>query len=319
LLHSPEATTINSSHLNTSMLEFKDLFNSDGDWLHGNLHTHTTASDGIRSPQAVVDHYAAEDYDFLSITDHGTLTDPTQLDPRGMTLIPGMELSLGRTQAGTTFHIVSIGIHTRLQHRDFDLDGDPQRAINDAKKQGAVAILAHPYWSGLNVNDMLRLNGYDGVEIYNSNCEIYNGAGDSRPHVDSILAKGRRTLIFATDDHHGTPEPMKIPDSAISWINVKTEPDPASILASIKAGMFYASNGPEIKDIIIEEGTIVAKTSPTNSIGFISAPSRGTKYWAGEKLLTEAAYTPRKNETYLRVEATDKNGRIAWSNPIYIS
>ncbi|MCX6649579.1 MAG: CehA/McbA family metallohydrolase [Candidatus Bathyarchaeota archaeon] len=301
------------------MFEFTDPFDADGEWLRGNLHTHTTASDGVRSPQAVVDHYAAEGYDFLSITDHGRLTDPSRLDPRDMTLIPGQEISLGRTEAGTTFHIVAIGTHTRLRHRDFDLEGDPQRAIDDAKKQGAVAILAHPYWSGLNKNDMLRLTGYDGVEIYNSNCEIYNGAGDSRPHADSILADGRRALLFATDDHHGTPEPMKLPDSAISWISVKAKRNPASILASIKAGKFYASNGPELKRITFEEGTIVAKTSPAASIGFISAPSRGTKYWADDKPLTEAVYTPRKKETYIRVEATDENSRTVWSNPIYIS
>ncbi len=298
--------------------EYADPFSADEEWLKGNLHTHTTASDGLRSPQEVVDHYASEGYDFLSITDHGKLTDPSHLDPRGMVLIPGMELSLGRTEVNTTFHIVSIGIRERLRHRDFDLDGDPQRAIDDAKKQGAVAILAHPYWSGLSKNDMLRLTGYDGVEIYNSNCEVYNGAGDSRPHVDSILAVGRRPLIFAVDDHHATPELMKIPDSAISWISVKAKRDPVSILASIKAGLFYASNGPEIKGITIEGDTIVAKTSPAASIGFISSPSRGTKYWAQDKPLEEASYTPRKNETYIRVEATNENGRTAWSNPIYI-
>lgn len=300
------------------LAEFTDPFNADGKWLRGNLHTHTTASDGIRSPQAVVDHYAAEGYDFLSMTDHGRLTDPTRLDPRGMVLLPGMEISLGRTEAGTTFHVVAIGIRERLPYADFDPSGDPQKAIDTTKKLGGVAILAHPYWSGLNINDMLHFTRYDGVEIYNSNCEIYNGAGDSRPHVDSILAEGRRTLLFATDDHHGTPEPMKIPDSAISWISVKAEPDPASILASIKAGKFYASNGPEIKGITIEEDTIVAKTSPTRSIGFLSAPSRGTKYWAENKPLIKAQYTPRKKETYIRVEATDENDRTAWSNPIYI-
>jgi hypothetical protein len=301
------------------MFEFNDPFNAEGEWLRGNLHTHSTASDGIRSPQAVVDHYAAEGYDFLSITDHGKITDPSKLEPRGIILIPAQEISLGRTEAGTTFHIVAIGIKTQLKHRDFNLEGDPQRAINDAKKQGAVVILAHPYWSGLNKNDMLHLTSYDGVEVYNSNCEIYNGAGDSRPHVDSILADGRRTLLFATDDHHGTPEPKKIPDSAISWISVKAKRDPASIVTSIKSGMFYASNGPELKGIRIEEGTIVAETSPSVSIGFISTPSRGTKYWANDKPLTEAAYSPRKKETYIRVEATDQNGRTAWSNPIYIS
>ncbi len=68
--------------------EFADPFTAPGEWLRGNLHTHSTASDGVRSPQEVVDHYAAEGYDFLSITDHGRLTDPSRLEARGMTLSP---------------------------------------------------------------------------------------------------------------------------------------------------------------------------------------------------------------------------------------
>jgi hypothetical protein len=299
--------------------DYPDPFNADGEWFKGNLHTHSTNSDGTRTPQAVVDLYASKGYDFLSITDHGVRTDPTHLDSKGMTLIPGMEVSLGRTELGQTFHLVAIGIHTRLPHKGFDADGDPQQAIIDTKKQGAVAILAHPYWSGLNKNDMLHLTGYDGIEIYNSNCEIYNGAGDSRPHVDSILAEGRRTLIFAVDDHHGTPEPMKPLDATISWISVKSTPEPESILTAIKSGLFYASNGPEIKNIIFEDDSIVAKTSPVSSIGFISTPSRGTKYWAEGKTITEASYSPKKHETYIRIEATDQKGKTAWSNPIYLS
>jgi len=299
--------------------EYPNPFNAEGRWLKGNLHIHTTNSDGLNSPQKVVDFYASKGYDFLSITDHGVRTDPECLDPKGMTLIPGMEVSLGRSENNQTFHLVAIGISKRIPHKGFDSDGDPQKAIEDTKKQGGIAILAHPYWSGLNKNDMLRLTGYDGVEIYNSNCEIYNGAGDSRPHVDSIINSGRRPLIFAVDDHHATPEPMKPLDAGISWISVKAEPTQDSILSAIKAGLFYASNGPELKNIKIEDGAITAETSPVVSIAFISSPSRGTKYWAKDKPLTTATYTPRKHEAYIRVEATDQNGRTAWSNPIYLS
>ena len=38
--------------------------------LRGNLHAHTTFSDGIRSPSALVAEYEARGYDFLAITDH---------------------------------------------------------------------------------------------------------------------------------------------------------------------------------------------------------------------------------------------------------
>ena len=38
--------------------------------LRGNLHAHTTFSDGVRAPAALVSEYEALGYDFLAITDH---------------------------------------------------------------------------------------------------------------------------------------------------------------------------------------------------------------------------------------------------------
>ena len=38
--------------------------------LRGNLHAHTTFSDGVRAPEALIAEYEALDYDFLAITDH---------------------------------------------------------------------------------------------------------------------------------------------------------------------------------------------------------------------------------------------------------
>ena len=46
----------------------------DGRWLMGNLHTHTTASDGQREHQAVIDDYVGRGYGFLMISDHDILT-----------------------------------------------------------------------------------------------------------------------------------------------------------------------------------------------------------------------------------------------------
>jgi hypothetical protein len=38
--------------------------------LRGNLHAHTTFSDGIRTPEALIAEYESRGYDFLAITDH---------------------------------------------------------------------------------------------------------------------------------------------------------------------------------------------------------------------------------------------------------
>ncbi|HEV2122824.1 MAG TPA: hypothetical protein VGW38_08625, partial [Chloroflexota bacterium] len=54
--------------------------NLSGEWLRGNLHCHTTESDGRLTPQQSVDWFAAAGYQFLALTDHNTITDPSALD-----------------------------------------------------------------------------------------------------------------------------------------------------------------------------------------------------------------------------------------------
>ena len=71
-------------------------YSPDLPWYRGNLHTHTTRSDGKREPQVVVDDYAERGYDFLMISDHDLVTDPRELNPRGMVLIFMNRLARGR-------------------------------------------------------------------------------------------------------------------------------------------------------------------------------------------------------------------------------
>ncbi len=300
--------------------EFPNPFTTPGQWLKGNLHTHTTVSDGVRTPQEAVDHYKRNGYDFLAITDHGTLVDPTKLDSRGMTLIPAQEICIGTSQAGTTTHIVAVNIRETLPLRDFDPTTDPQRAISLTAEQGGFTIIAHPYWSGLHTADLLRLKGFLGVEIYNTSCDVYRGTGYSAPHLDALLVAGRRPLIFATDDHHGAPEPLKPSDACGAWIMVKsTDNTLLNIIKAIEKGHFYASNGPTIKNIQFTAEGIHVESSPVKTMTFSSQPSLGARFTARDEPLTQYTYPGRPGEKYVRVEVTDYQGRTAWSNPIYAS
>ena len=69
-----------------------------GAWLRGNLHTHTTQSDGSRDPQSVIDDYARRGYGFLMLSDHEVWTSEEtyrRWDPRGLVLVPGNEIGGG--------------------------------------------------------------------------------------------------------------------------------------------------------------------------------------------------------------------------------
>jgi hypothetical protein len=320
LLGSLRNSIPSSAYIEAMRLEYSNPFTAPGVWLKRNLHTHTTESDGIRTPQEAVDLYRHHGYDFLSITDHGVLVDVTALDNRGMVMIPGQEISVGNSQAGTPFHIVAANIRETLPLPDFDHAQDPQKAIDLTNEQGGFTIVVHPYWSGLHAQDLLRLSGYIGVEIYNSYCDVYRGIGFSSSHIDVLLAAGRRPLIFATDDHHGVAEPMKPSDACRAWIMVKARDKTLrSIIDAIRRGLFYSSNGPTLNDIEVTSEGIHVESSPVRHITFVSTPSMGSRFTAGERHITEYTYACRRGETYVRVEAADDEGRVAWSNALYVS
>ena len=86
------------------------------------LHVHSTASDGILSPARVVAEAAAHDVWLLSITDHDT-TDGirearTAAAEAGLTLVPGVELSVGAE--AHEIHVLGYFI---------DLDNQPLQAV----------------------------------------------------------------------------------------------------------------------------------------------------------------------------------------------
>ena len=56
-----------------------------------NFHTHTTESDGSKTPEEAMALYRGMGYDILSLTDHRMVTRPEHV-PEGLLLIPGIEM-----------------------------------------------------------------------------------------------------------------------------------------------------------------------------------------------------------------------------------
>ena len=299
---------------------FVNPFKVQGEWFKGNVHTHSIFSDGTKTPEELIEIYHGAGYDFLSITDHNIVLDTSGLDGKGLLLVPGGEMCIGRSEAGQFYHLVALGVEN-LPFKDFDPHLDPQEVIDHTNKVGGIPIIAHPYWSGLNHGDLKKLQDYHGVEIYNTSCEYERNTGLSASHIDGMIAAGLEPYIYAVDDHHGAERPQVPIDACGAWISVKAEAlSVKHILDAIKKGHFYSSTGPEINDINIDEdGVISVECSPVKYISFISTPSLGMKFHAEGEPLTEAVYPGRPGETYVRVEVTDYEGRTAWSNPIYNS
>ena len=290
-------------------------FKIEGKWYKGNLHTHTTNSDGAWSPDRVVDEYITNGYDFLFITDHGKVTNVSGLSRNGFLVLNGEEFGVRGSELGYHYHIVALNLKKTISEQ---YASDAQNLIDAIKSEGAEAVIAHPYWSGLTVNDIMNLEGYIGIEIYNSTCFFCIAKGHSVIHWDELLGRGKLTWGIAVDDTHQHFNNHRPIDICNAWIMAKMpELTEDNVMNAIKSGYFYSSNGPCIHDISIQDDKISVSTSEVKIINFIANAHNGESFTAKETgSITRAEYKIRGNERYIRIECFDENGRTAWSNPL---
>lgn len=290
----------------------ENMFAAPGQWLKGNLHLHTTASDGTVTPQEAVELYQGAGYDFLSITDHGTVVDVTELDDLGMTLLPGVEIAPAGGELGQTVHTVGVGCGECPEDPQTGRPADQIGPLADASE---FCFIAHPAWSSLVYRDFVELPGVGGVEVYNSTCHHGIGRGWSEVQWDDCLARGAKLWGLAVDDAH-----HKYDDRFYGWIMLKA-PDrsPESIYEALRAGSFYASTGPTIEAIELEGDQLRVACSPCVEVFAVCPlPGRGSTTWredVPDRPFTEQTLTVRETINPVRIVVVDERGRRAWSQP----
>ncbi len=294
-------------------------FGRPGRFWRGNLHTHSTRSDGQLSPEAVCELYRSIGYDFIAITDHFLkqydfpIVDTRRLHSDDFTTLLGAELHTGTTELGNLWHILAVGLPPDFAPTPPDENGPAlaERAL----AAGAYVAVAHPAWYMLTEADITSLGPVDAIEVYNGTSDDHNDRADSWYMMDLMLMRGHHYFACATDDAHCRPERY---DVARGWVQVKSEMlTPEALLAALKAGAYYSSTGPEIYDIQVEPGRrVLVRCSPASRV-FVT----GSTYHAASVYgngITEAEL-PLDNfdSPYCRVTVRDSCGGRAWSNPIW--
>jgi len=288
-------------------------FPAKGRWFRGILHTHTTASDGKWEPEQVVRWYADQGYDFVCLTDHGKVT-RIEPEPGGPLLIPGEEIDFADPERRVGYHMVALDIADAIS---INRTARGQEGVDRIRQAGGEAILCHPYWSSQTVEDLRSIEGALGVEVFNTSCQVSIAKGLSSVHWDDALGRGKRWFGFAVDDSH-----WRRMDGAGGWVMVRAaELSRAAIMAALRAGAFYSSQGPVVEEITFTEpGRVRVRCSPARDVHFVARGSRGYCVHAGSEgpLLTEAEGEFRPDQGYLRIEVVDAAGRTAWTNPWFL-
>jgi hypothetical protein len=310
------------------MTQFSNPFALPGQWFKGNLHTHSTNSDGKLTPEEVIDWYRARGYHFLALTEH-RVPSPTRAVSPDFLLVSGIELD-GIDPTIGIFHLVGLGFNGALDLAHYEGNPPWQETILDMQEMidcllaaGARVFLAHPYWSGEMSKDLLPMQGCLGIEVWNGACEVWDCKGLSAVHWDDLLAAGRRLWGFGTDDCHWWPGRA---DAGLGWVWVKApELTQEAILKALESGHFYASSGPQIHDLWLDGDEVVVRCSPAVAVDFVgNGPFCRRIVAPPGDTLTEARYKLREKNPggaiplrYLRVACQDTQCRWAWSNPIF--
>jgi hypothetical protein len=300
-------------------------FSAPGRFWRGNLHTHSTRSDGVLPPDEVCRRYRAMGYDFLALTDHFVgrygypIVDTTPYRTDDFTTILGAELHSGAMANGELWHILAVGLPPDFapsDSPDFQPHPGQETAAQIAARAvaaGAFVAIAHPQWSGLTLEDARAVTAAHAVEIYNHGCANGCDRPDGFAIADHLLTEGRRLTMVATDDAH-----FYEPDHFGGWVMVKAaENTPEALLSALKSGDFYSSQGPELRDIRLYPDRIEVACSAAVSVmvigqGTAARAIHGEAMTRAEMQLDRFAGCP-----WLRVVVVDAAGNRAWSNPIW--
>ena len=176
--------------------------------LRGNLHAHTTFSDGVRSPAALIAEYEARGYDFLAITDHEDHENRVE---------PGYSHTLERLAPKLLlFRGIELNFDAFAQHVG--------KVVGDGE---TLWILNHPARYKLSVRQTLE------------RIKIIRGAGWPLDAIE-VTDTGLYRPTYDTDDiplvKVATDDAHRPPHFGRAWIEVDAPRDRDAIIRAIRAG-----------------------------------------------------------------------------------
>ncbi len=307
------------------------ILENRGRWYKGNLHMHTTISDGVLTPEEAVERYRRAGYDFIALTDHRQENPEWQDDD--FLVLTGAEYDTGYPGSSMpVYHFLGIGMEhsPRIEYREAYETRHPwpdaQEIVRAIRAAGGIAVLAHPAWSVMTPEEMLELHGISAAEIYNTYSGLpWNPDRANASYYFDIWAKnGKLVHAMAGDDAH-----VYEGDECRAYIMVNAvELTQAAVMNALREGDYYASQGPRFRSIDLEDGVITVECSPdVETVVFFSDSP-----WGRENVQTlsnqeytgiqprykgakSVRYVPGRQESYVRIELIDRKGARAWCSP----
>lgn len=290
-----------------------DLFGKNR--LKINFHTHTTCSDGKRTPAEAAEIYRAAGYDRIAVTDHYRWAEGARYGE--MQALSGAEydttVCCGREGV---YHILALGC-TRDPEIFREEKLPAEVIVARILAAGGTPVLAHPAWSLNFPETALELKDVAITEIYNS---VSDAGESSRPYsggfADLAACLGKPMLLLSTDDTHYYNDDLT---KAAVFVECEADATEQQILAAVREGKFYATEGDGPEAHIAREGEeIVVRCTPACRISLFTNVAWAEGLCLRGEGLTEHRHRILPRERFVRAEVTDAEGRRAYTNYIII-
>ena len=326
----------------------KELLPESGRFYKVNPHCHTNISDGQDTPEEVKKVYKAMGYSAVCFTDHEVLIDHSALCDEEFIALHGYEVAIKQDVSRRTgwfmpvyhFNMIAKDPKNLKMPRFFrenpsypgngrkwmeacaqydeiiEITHYDKAWLNDylgaVKEAGFLIVYNHPEWSLQNREDYLGLQHLHGIEVSNGGCIPYMDC--TGIHFQQMLRSGMRVVPVGGDDNHC------MADTGQAWTMVKAkELSYEALIDAFEKGHCYASEGPEILSLTLEDGKIKVKTSEAVNIVLRGEGRYASAATAQGQFLTcaEFDYEPEKLGTFFRIEVRDAAGNRAYSNAYF--
>lgn len=328
----------------------KILLDANQCFFKGNMHCHSTLSDGKMTPEELKDFYKSHGYHFLAITDHDHFNDNSYLDDEDFITITSGEFAIKefpeqstlknqrmkcchlnfyakrRDNVDVPWYSPVYDHYTKGEKREELIrkyDKGYQRVysgegINDlirmANEHGFFVAYNHPRWSLENYKQYSQYEGLWGVEVFNNACHR-GGIYEYDINVyDDFLRDGKRLFATVGDDNHSPAE------CGVAFVMVNAEHlSYETVIDALLQGRFYASFGPEIHSVWVEDSKIHIQTSPAAKISFSTEGRRHGAVHAPEGgSVCEAVFEFLPDDGYIRISVQDAQGCCADTQAYFI-
>ena len=323
-----------------------ELLKKSKNFYKANLHAHSTVSDGKFTPAELKALYKNKGYSILSITDHELLVDHSELDDENFLMLTGMEYAFIEKDDYFVSKTIELNMFAKDQHNETQVCFDPQyvihgekwrapdvkrvggsftreytvecmqRVIDEARANGFLVSLNHPGYSMETPEFFGKLDGLFAMEIYNHISFVGGGVNDYNPAMyDDMLRRGKDIYCIASDDCHSDrsdADPLCDRYGGFVMINADSLTYDNVILA-LSNGDFYASQGPIIEELYIEDDVVHITTSPVKYIAMNTShrPFGGLCAANDGEYLTSATFPLPAGQKYIRFDVIDDHGKHA--------